>query len=158
MILTKFHQNRSSFLAKLALISSAFTSSCSTVNGWSSWERFPKYEGIDFTRKIPYKLSDPQLAGIIITQTGESAGKTNYLRTPSEHPAMVTFVYWSGLRRNCSYSRSGELIANNSLPPASLFCAKTDQLLPGNNVWRYVDYRWGSDPEFLHHKDPRKLD
>lgn len=151
--------NHSSFVAKLALIGiSTCGCSCTTVNGWSSWERFPKYKAIDFTRKTPYKLADPQLAGIIITQTGESAGNTNYLRTQAKHPAAVKFVYWDGRYRNCSYSRSGELETPNSLPTASLFCAKTDRLLPGSNVWRYVDFRWGADPEFQNHKDPRKLD
>jgi hypothetical protein len=142
-------------LQQICLFTFLAMASCTSTNGWSSGERFPVYEGIDFRKGTPYKLLDSHLAGIIITHSPESAGRTRFKRTPANYPSGVKFVYWDGRYRNCSYNVSGELVVDNSLPTALLFCAKRDRLRLGDPVWLLVDFRWGSDPEFRHHKDPR---
>jgi hypothetical protein len=93
---------------------------------------------------------DERLAGVVVQQYPETAGmEVDYQGSQGKHPAGVTFVFWDGRSRKLTYDPTGSVLDDYWLPEDMRY-------VPGSLAWKWVDFRFGSDPKFKSHRDPRK--
>lgn len=91
--------------------------------------------------KNRYKRN-PDLAGVIVIQLPEVPEELPAYR--NQHPSAINYVFWNGKIEKFAFSPNGEVVGE-----ASWIIEK------GDDLWKEVDFRAGSDPEFLRHQDPR---
>lgn len=88
---------------------------------------------------------DPKLAGVVVSQFPEGLGKKD--RYEGRHPSCIWYVFWNGDVKSVQYTPSGEIEVASMWKG---YCRK------GDSLWKEVDFRYGSDPGFVKHMDPRK--
>lgn len=90
--------------------------------------------------------NDANLAGIEVMQYPEVATGEAYESYRNKHPAHVTYCFWDGSMICYQFTPDGEVI-DMSDPGFRL---------SSPNDWCSVDFRFGSDPNFRTHRDPRR--
>jgi hypothetical protein len=95
--------------------------------------------------------NDPELAAIEIDQKPREGNVyEDRSRYDHRHPAEVNYFFWDGRNRWISYEPYGDVLNDEW----------AQRMKPGDPYWDdvYVDFNYGSDPQFKKHKDPRRHD
>jgi len=120
------------------------------MNLWQT-ARFQKAEA-EFDRLAvehgPWKniySGSPNLAGVMVNQFAEGL-HVDFSTYIGKHPVSIYYVFWNGDTRMIFFKQDGSVIED--LPGKG-------EMKPDDWRWSIVDYSYGSDPTFKHHKDPR---
>ena len=85
--------------------------------------------------------NDPDLAGIAVILEGSS--ELGYI---GKHPPGIIYLFWDGKIYQTQHNPDGSIISGGWSDTA---------INPDSKIWNYVDYSFGSDPDFQRHDDPR---
>jgi len=91
--------------------------------------------------------NDIKLAGVTVDQFPEVANRKYLASYVGKHPAGVTYYFWDGRVKQCTFTPEGELL--------NAFWWAKDFLNRNTSLWSDVDFSAGSDPHFESHSDPR---
>jgi|GEM_PF-6900240 len=88
---------------------------------------------------------DFKLAAIAVHQYPENPYEaSSYV---GKHPCNIWYAFWDGRVRQIQYDVDGSVLDDFWWP-------ENLRLTPGSSQWEGFDFNFGSDPTFLHHKDP----
>ncbi|WP_461785113.1 hypothetical protein [Prosthecobacter sp.] len=89
---------------------------------------------------------DSRLAAVAVHQYPENPYEaSSYI---GKHPCNIWYAFWDGRVRQIQYDVDGTVIDDFWWPEDFKLTQNSDQ-------WNGFDFSFGSDPTFLHHKDPR---
>lgn len=88
-----------------------------------------------------------ELAGIHVQQLPDGPDESSY---KGKHPAMILFVLWDGRVNQLGYTPSGEVHEN-------FWWNLRTKTQDFSYLWDQLEYKYGTDPEFKNHKDPRRV-
>jgi hypothetical protein len=92
-------------------------------------------------------VGNPNLAGVRIRQNPiEPHAGISY---KGKHPFGISFVMWDSTVNETYYMPDGRVIS------AGWWSLKKTKGLDPKYFWNDVDFRYGSDPSFKKHRDPR---
>ena len=96
---------------------------------------------------------NPVLAGVEVYQKPFAENTVEDYRDyigADKHPGTINYHFWDGRVLETDYSPKGKCLRSD-------WTSHTVYEAPGYyRSWEMVDFSKGSDPEFKHHKDPRK--
>jgi hypothetical protein len=94
-------------------------------------------------------VGNPNLAGVRILQSPAEHHHAG-VSYKGKHPFLIAFVMWDGTVNETYYAPDGRMIS------AGWWSLKNANALDPKSFWSDVDFRYGSDPSFTSHRDPRR--
>ena len=140
-IVPKWHRE---CLALLLSCSMILVVGCASPKGTSIRPGYPQLNLSQWTNL--YK-GDARLAAIGFLQAPPDGPGETIDEYRGAHPAQVIYYFWGGATKGFNYFKDGSL--------KDTWNEVWSDQIGQEHYWRFADFSYGSDPHFLHHKDPR---
>lgn len=132
----------------MALIALASIALCITTNSCANGKRKDNQVPDGVGKWTNAYANAPKLAGVSVSQYPEVAASSVLDSYVGKHPATITYFFWNGRVRQCTFAPDGQRLDD--------FWWPDDFLKRNPSLWNEVDFSAGSDPQFKFHVDPRK--